>query len=270
MKPLLIFLSFLVFITFTNAQLTDNFDDGDFTGGMAEWFGNTDRFQVNTGELQLNDVNYDSPTSGLYLNAPTQGATTWEFYVRMEFNPSSTNFTKVYLNADGNDFESDLNGYFVLLGETEEVIQLVKQTGSGTATLISSATDVLDVSVPTVRIRVTRDASNNWELFSDITGGTNFTSIGTATDADHQLGYFYGVRCRYTTTRKDKFFFDDFFVDPLYVDTTPPELVSATANSLTEVSLQFNEPIDPTTAANITNFVFDNGGNCNNIYDRSF
>ncbi|MGK0389537.1 MAG: hypothetical protein ACI94Y_002278, partial [Maribacter sp.] len=243
----------------TFAQLTDNFDDGDFNNS-PEWMGNTDRFQINTGELQLFDLlTPTSSQSSLYLNAITEGETTWEFYVRMDFNPSSSNYTRVYLNADVNDFDSDLNGYFVSIGGTSDVVELRRQTGTSTSGLISSPDDVTDVSVPAVRVRVTRDASNTWELFLDEIGGTNYTSLGTAVDGTHPIGYYFGVRCTYTTTRKDKFFFDDFLVNPLFVDNTPPELQNVEINSSTELVFYFNEPLDPISAANAANFLLDNG-----------
>jgi hypothetical protein len=241
------------------AQLTDNFDDGDFNN-TPEWMGNTDRFQINAGELQLYDlIDPTSPQSSLYLNAATQGTTTWEFYVRMDFNPSSSNYARVYLNADANDFDSDLNGYFVSIGGTSDVVELRRQTGTATSGLITSPDDVTDLSAPAVRVRVTRDASNTWELFLDETGGTNYTSLGTVIDGTHPLGYYFGVRCTYTTTRKDKFFFDDFLIDPLFTDNTPPELQNVDINSSTELVFYFNEPLDPASAANAANFSLDNG-----------
>ncbi len=224
------------------AQLTDDFSDGNFTNNPS-WAGDATRFQVNAQELQLNDVNYDSPVSSLYLSAPTQGATTWEFYVRMEFNPSSSNYTRVYLASDQPDFTGSLNGYFVLLGSTADKVELSRQTGTSSTPIISSLDDVIDVTTPTVRVKVTRDAAGNWELLADYTGGTNFVSQGTGTDATHPTGTFYGVRCNYTSTRKDKFFFDDFFVDPIFVDNTAPTMMAALANSATEISVTFDEPI---------------------------
>ncbi len=240
------------------AQLTDDFSDGDFSNNPT-WMGNTDRFQINANELQLNDADFDASVSGLYVNAPTQGATTWEFLVRMEFNPSSSNYTRVYLSSDATDFATALNGYFVLIGGTDDVVELRRQTGGATTALISSPDDAVDVSVPIVRVRVTRSATNEWELSADLTGGTSFTSYGTAVDASHPLGFYFGVRCNYTETRKDKFFFDDILVDPLYVDTTPPEIIAVNVLSSTSLTVQFDEPLDPASAVLASNYVLDNG-----------
>ncbi len=259
MKKIIILLPILFFLSFlASAQLTDDFLDGDFTNNPT-WLGDDTRFQITSQELQLNDVNYDSPVSSLYLSAPTQGATTWEFYVRLDFNPSSTNYTRIYLASDQADFTGSLNGYFVLVGGTTDRVELRKQTGTTTTAIISSLDDVVDVAAPQVRVRVTRDASDNWDLLVDYAGGTNYVSQGTAMDGDHTMGTFYGLRCNYTSTRKDKFFFDDFYVNPIFADNTAPELMSAVANSATEIVITFNEPIDPTSAANPANFTIDGG-----------
>ncbi len=245
MKSIPTLLLALIFsLPFVQAQVTDNFSDGDFTMN-PEWFGNTDRFQINTGELQLNDVNYDSPVSSLYTLAPTQGNTTWEFYVRLDFNPSASNYARVYLASDQTDFAGSLNGYFVLIGSTDDLVELRRQTGTSTSVVVAGTPDVIDVSVPEVRVRVTRDAASNWTLEVDYAGGTSYTTVGTGFDDTHTTGTYYGVRCNYTSTRKDKFFFDDFSVNPTFMDNDPPELLSATANSATEVVLTFNEPLDP-------------------------
>lgn len=257
MKQIAAFIALLLLTLHSHAQLTDDFTDGDFTNNPT-WQGNTDRFQINAGELQLYDVDFDSPVSSMYLNAPTQGMTTWEFFVRLEFNPSGSNYTRVYLSASSPNFEEAINGYFVLIGGTDDVVELRRQTGASNVGLLSSDPEAVALN-PTVRVRVTRDDSNNWELFMDDTGGTNFVSLGVISDDIHPFGSYFGVRCNYTTTRKDKFFFDDISIGPIYVDETPPELQEVEIISSTQIALRFNEGIDPASADIAANFGIDNG-----------
>jgi hypothetical protein len=220
------------------AQFTDSFTDGDFTQNPT-WTGNTDRFEIDA-------------QSRLWLNAPAEGATSylatasqaindasWEFLARMEFNPSSSNFARVYLVSSSDDLTGDLNGYFVRLGgETEDRISLYRQSGASTSQLIASADGLLNTDPVEARIRVTRDAIGNWELLADVTGGTDFTSIGTAFDDSHILSFHFGVWCRYTSTRSDKFRFDDFSVTGTgFVDEVTPVLNSVTVASQTELLL---------------------------------
>ncbi len=257
MKKILILPIFLLLTFYSIAQISDDFSDGDFTNN-PEWLGNTNRFQINTNELQLNDVNYESPVSNLYILAPTQGLATWEFYVRLDFNPSASNYTRIYLNADQPDFAGSLNGYFVLVGGTDDVVELRSQTGTSTTAVISSAVGTV-ATTPAIKVRVTRDATNNWELLVDYAGGTNFVSQGTATDATHPQGTYFGVRCNYTTTRKDKFFFDDFYVNPIFTDNIPPTINSIEVISDNQILVVFDEPLDPTSAGNAGNFSISGG-----------
>lgn len=97
------------------AQLTDDFSDGDFTNDPA-WLGDTGKFGVNDGELQLQDT--ESGRSQLYVQGPTStdAMTTWRFYIRLEFAPSTSNNARVYLNANTNNLTGNLEGYYLQIG----------------------------------------------------------------------------------------------------------------------------------------------------------
>ena len=82
---------------FIIAQLTDDFSDNDFSNTPI-WSGEVVKFDVLDEQLHLNDTTKSSPAI-LFTAASTQGLTTWEFSILLDFNPSSTNFAKVYLNA---------------------------------------------------------------------------------------------------------------------------------------------------------------------------
>ena len=49
---------------------------------------------------------------------------------------------------------------------------------------------------------------------------------GSFTDANHNSGSYFGFKATYTTTRGDKFFFDDVSISPLVVDVIPPSIDS--------------------------------------------
>lgn len=263
-SALTIFLFLFLFSIFSfhtaSAQFTDDFSDGDFTQNPT-WTGNTDRFEID-------------PQNRLWLNAPAEANTSylatasqainnasWEFLVRMEFNPSSSNFARVYLVSSSDDLSGGLNGYFVRLGgETEDRISLYRQSGTSTSQLIASADGLLNTDPVEVRIRVTRDAIGNWELLADETGGTTFASIGTVFDDTHILSFHFGVYCRYTATRSDKFRFDDFVVTGTgFVDDVNPILNSLSVASPNELLLTFSEPVSAPTAENPANYTADNG-----------
>ena len=251
---------FLLLFQSATAQFTDSFTDADFTQNPA-WTGQTSLFQVDAQNRLWLNAPAEASTSYLVTPSEAINDASWEFLARLEFNPSSSNFARVYLVSNSDDLLGDLNGYFVRLGgETEDRISLYRQSGSSTSQLIASADGLLNTDPTEVRIRVTRDAIGNWELLADAAGGTSFTSIGIAFDDTHTQGFHFGVWCRYTATRSDKFRFDDFTVTGSgFVDDVIPVLNSLSVASANELLLTFSEPVSTATAENIANYVADNG-----------
>jgi len=234
-------------------QFSDDFEDGDFTSNPT-WSGQDANFTVTTGELQLNAP---AVTDTSYLSVPTTliDNVTWDIYVRMEFNPSSSNYTRVYLVSDNADLKASLNGYFVMVGNTADEISLYRQDGTTTTEIIDGLDDAVNLTTAIARLRVTRDASGNWELMRDTLGGYNFFSEGTVNDNTHTTTTNFGVFCKYTSTRSDLFFFDNAG-DP-YVDGTIPTILSSTAISSTELDVMFSEPVEQTTAETASNYSVD-------------
>ncbi|MCF8258767.1 MAG: lamin tail domain-containing protein [Flavobacteriales bacterium] len=241
-------------------QFTDNFTDGDFTQNPS-WSGNTDRFEIDAQNRLWLNAPAEANSSYLATASEAINDASWEFLARLEFNPSSSNYARVYLISSADDLLGSLNGYFVRLGgETEDRISLYVQTGTSTSQLIASADGLLNTDPVEVRIRVTRDAFGNWELLADVTGGTAFTSIGTAFDDTHAQGHYFGIRCYYTATRSDLFRFDDINVTGTgFVDDVAPVLNSVAVQTSTELLLTFSEPVSTATAENVANYTADNG-----------
>jgi hypothetical protein len=101
MKYCTIFLVTLLVSVFSTAfpQVIDDFSDGNFIENPV-WYGDTSHFIVNAnGQLQLSapavaGQSYLATASEIINNA------TWSFYVKLDFNPSSTNYLDVYLASD--------------------------------------------------------------------------------------------------------------------------------------------------------------------------
>ena len=243
------------------AQLSDNFNDGDFTANPV-WDGNTIDFEVDG--LQKLHLNAPAVTAVSYLstsNTIVQDVT-WEFTIEMDFNPSSQNYAEVYLISDNADLSQSLNGYFVRIGNTTDEISLYRSNAGTNAKIIDGTDDLVDVSNVIVNIRVTRDNNGNWELLADNTGGTNYQSQGTVFDDTHTTTSHFGVLCKYTSTRSDKFYFDDFVVkkgSTPVVDITPPSITSVTTLSGNELEVQFSEKVEFVSATNKSNYSVDNG-----------
>ena len=244
----------------TAQGFVDDFSDGDFTNNPT-WTGTDTKFEVNgANELWLNAP---PVTEDAYLSTASTAINnaTWEFFVRMDFNPSTSNNSEVYLVSNVADVTGAVDGYFVRIGgesptDSARITLRRADSGSGSGTeIISSVAGMAAQDPVNMRVRVTRDATGNWELFADTLGGTAFESIGTAFDDTYFQSFFFGIRCEYTSSRSDLFWFDDFNVTgDAFVDAVDPLLLSVGATSSTTLQLQFDEPMDAATAGTVSNY----------------
>ncbi len=251
----------ILFPTWLCGQIvhSDDFSDGNFTS-LLPWSGDDSLFEVNlNNELHLNDnisrKAYLSTPSALINNA------SWEFYTRMEFNPSSSNYCKVYLVSDQADLNNSLNGYYVRLGgSSADRISLYKQTGSSSSLVAESSDDWLDVAIVEVGIKVTRDSTGFWVLSADTSGGTNYQVLDSALESSHFTSSFFGVACTYTSTRADKMFFDNFYWQgEAFVDNKPAAISSVEVISTNILEIEFSESLEKTSAETISNYQVDGG-----------
>jgi hypothetical protein len=227
-------LSTLLFFLTTQqllAQIQDNFTDGDFSND-PEWLGDDSLFAVSSGQLQLRAPAV-SGTAYLATTSTALNNASWEFTVTLQFNPSGSNYVRLYLVSDQPDLSGALNGYFILIGDTPDEISLYKQTGTATIKIIDGPDGRVNFPLVNVKVNATRDASGNWELYSDVGITGTFTLEGTSHDAEHGACVYTGVLCRYSATRSDKIYFDDVVItgDP-YI---PPPSAAPKDIIITEV-----------------------------------
>ncbi|MEO7987901.1 MAG: lamin tail domain-containing protein [Chryseolinea sp.] len=239
-------------------QFTDNFVDGDFTANPV-WVGNESKFVISSNQLKLQapaiaDMAYLSTASSAINDA------SWEFLVTIGFNPSSSNYIRVYLVSDSSNVSGSLNGYYVMLGNTADEISLYRQSGTTRTKIIDGIDGHLNLSASSTKVKVTRDASGNWELFSDVGATRTYTSEGTAIDATHLSSTYFGLYYKYTATRSTLFYFDDIVVtgNPI-VDSTLPIITSLQVISSTEIGLAFSEKLEKVSAEAIENYMALNG-----------
>jgi hypothetical protein len=237
------------------AQVTDSFSDGDFTNSPT-WTGTTTDYIVNTSQqLQLNNsvaaTSYLSTTHNLSdLNNKE-----WRIWVKQAFSSSSSNYGSVFLTADNADLTQVQNGYYLQFGEANAIdaIRLFKLQ-SGVSSQLCAGIDGQIANSFNANIKVVRDASGNWSLFADLTGGQNFILQGTASDPSPILGSHFGIIDVYTSSNANKFYYDDIYIGNEILDLTPPVLLSATAISANQVDVTFDEAITSLSGENITNY----------------
>ncbi len=146
----------------TYGQWTDQFADGNFTEA-PEWSGETTKFEITGEVLHLNDPSA-SGSAYLSISSDVVANAIWEFYVEISENPSSSNFARIYLMADQADVSGDVNGYFVMVGGSQDEVSLYRQDRSATTKIIDGADGRVDDKPVQINVQVTRDTQGNWEV----------------------------------------------------------------------------------------------------------
>ncbi len=256
------FFYILILISFfTKAQFSENFDDGDFIANPA-WSGGTSDFIVNSS-LQLQSNNTVA-NSNYFLSAPNSLATSaqWEMYIQIAFNPSSANYIDVYLTASAGDLTlNTTTGYFVRIGNTNDEICLYRKDNSGGITKIIDGTDgILNNSNNVMKIKVIRDATDQWILYRDLSGtGNSYASEGSVTDTTYTSSAFFGFLIKQSSASFfQKHFFDDIEIKSYEPDVIPPAIQFATAISATTVDVLFNEPVETASSQFAANYSANN------------
>lgn len=253
-------LAFLPFLGFGQDTLQDDFSDGNFSQNL-HWEGEDSLFSVNsTFELQLNANS--SGESYLSTRSEISQKAKWRFKINLGFNPSSSNYAKVYLTSDQKDLKNAVNGYFIRIGgSSQDKLSLYKQTGNSILLLAESPASYLNSSSVNLDVLVERDSNSFWKLSAD-TGyvANNLVFFGSAFDSSHISSSYFGINCKYTSTRSKLFFFDDLnIVGYPYFDQEKPKLDTIVQVYKNSIQLVFNENVTKTSVENIQNYYLDQG-----------
>lgn len=253
---------FIVLLTpsFLMAQFTDDFSDGDFINNPT-WTGDTNLFRIDNFQLRLNSSG-DNDSTFLITPSSVLHNTEWNFWVRLAFTPSDNNHPKIYLVSNSSNLRGPLDGYYIQVGKTggdKKRIYLFRQDGFTRTEIMAGADNLANTTNNQLRIRVVRNNSGVWEIFADPQGGNLFTFQGSVTDATHTNTSFFGVLCKYTSSNATRYYFDDFYVGQILVDTIPPAVTSVNASSNLSLEVLFSESVETASAANILNYTVGQG-----------
>ena len=252
-----LFLLLLLLPGLAQAQLRDDFTDGNFTVNPT-WTGDATSFQVLTQQLQSNGPSVTGTQIALSTPSQASTGTVWEFWANLRLATSSANYADVWLMATQTDLKNANNtGYFVRLGNTDDEISLYRKDSTRTAVLIIDGQNATLASTTSnlVRVRVTRTTGNRWTLERDLTGGRTFVAEGSQLDATYQRSNALGVSLLYSSANNRSFSFDDFAV----TDATAPLLLRAVPVDARQVDLGFNEAVDPASATLLGNYRLQSG-----------
>ena len=253
-------LAFLPFLGFGQDTLWDDFSDGNFSQNPI-WQGDDSLFTVNTNnELQLNANN--SGHSFLATKSKISQKAQWRFKVKLGFNPSSSNYLKVYLCSDKKDLNGLVNGYFVRVGgSSQDKLSLYKQTGNSIQLLTESPASYLNNSNIELNVSVLRDSNSLWSLSADTGSVVNpLVLFGSSVDSSFSSSAYFGFSCKYTSTRSKLFFFDDVNVIGFpYKDQQNPKLDTILQVNKNTIKLVFNEAVTKTSVENNAVFLINKG-----------
>ena len=220
----LIFIFLLLPVNLAFTQVLDNFSDGDFTNNPT-WEGMQNYFRVDpsNGALQL-QAPREAGVASIFTRSGAMEDATWEFRARMGFNPSASNFAKIYLSADTNDVNLISRAYYFVLGTTDDNVSLWHYNHGIHTQLVQGVARRLDLPVVDIRVRVTRQVGGLVIVETNI--GDGWIEEGRHLSAPGHESSWFGFSCNYTSTRNSHFWFDDIevtghpFRDSLAVEIT--------------------------------------------------
>lgn len=241
-KSCIICATWLVCARPATGQINEHFDDGNYSQNPT-WADDSSAFIVNDGVLQLNAPARDGK-SFIYLPSKHANEASWEFKVKMDFNPSSSSYCRVFLMADQSNPDQVSNGYFLKIGGSNDDICLYRKEKGAETLVINGRDKMLNTSKVNSTIKVARNINGNWELYCDSTGNSDFKLLGAAIDNNLQQSDFLIVECVYIASRSTKISFDDFLITgQAYSDGTIPSLIHIKPLSKTKIECVFSEPV---------------------------
>lgn len=239
-------------------QFFDDFSDGDFTHNPT-WTGDCDKFIVENGLLRLNDS--EAGMAYLATESGVMNDTQWDFWVRIAFTPSNNNHPRIYLTSNTGDLKAPLQGYFLQIGKTggdNKRLYFYRQDGAETSLLMSGSMNIATGNNNILRVRVLRDDAGFWQFFADPAGGTMFIPQGETFDNTHTVTGWFGIRCTYTVSNSNRFYFDDFRVGEV-IPEDPPCVHRIQVVAPNTLDVVFTRIVTGNSAGNTLNYFVDEG-----------
>lgn len=213
-------LLFLIFLLSTCtprpviAQVFDDFHDQSLFQGLL-WGGDIGAFMTNSNrQLQLSATSAGS--ASLFFENQLNNSASWEcqFWLRLNFSPSSLNFCRIYLQADQSDLLTAANALYLEFGEagSQDAPKLFcRQNGSDSLIAIGPAGSVAAAFQLFFTFKYNNGA---FALESK-------TSPGAASNLwlSGQLpwlpaGLYAGLCCIFTSGNSQGFYLDDLYFGP--------------------------------------------------------
>ncbi len=253
----------------TYDSIYETFSDGDLTNTYL-WLGDINAFSVTTDTLkELVLFTYTASADTSYISIPFHSnfdSLEWSLKVRMALAPSSNNYVRYFLIAPQSDLKyTPANSYYLQLGETgtNDAITLIKTDSSGNQTILCRTIDGDIADNPNVRIKTVYNTTDaQWRIYADYTGSNNFEQVAQASDTLNLLdnNFFAGISVRYSSTNdENKFFFDDFYLGRVRIDTTAPAISFVDVIDSVTLDIHFTEGVKGAEINDVNNYFISGG-----------
>ncbi|MEO6190815.1 MAG: lamin tail domain-containing protein, partial [Saprospiraceae bacterium] len=188
----------------------------------------------------------------------------WKFYQEMQFAPSSSNKLKIYLAMDDPN-PTSYRGYFIEIGENgnSDNWKLNAQLNSKIILLGQGELSRLASDPAKSNFNCSRKNDSIWIIKVDYNGGTNFSEITEIKDSFKLFTTksYFGIQCIFTTTRADKFIFDDISVATPIIDINSPNIINVQILDDKSILVNFDEEVDTNSVKDVLNFSESKLGN---------
>jgi hypothetical protein len=233
---------FLVSTSHSFAQLQDDFDDADLTIAPA-WYGNLSEFISSLGRLKSNSYTANS-TFYISTMMVTDSNFQWEYDCQLMFNPSSLNYTDVFLCADSANLNVVKNGFFVRTGGSTDEISLFKLVNGVESKIVDGRDAALNSSNNQFKIKVLYE-KNTLYLYWFKYSTSQWVFEGSSQQSLNYTLPFMGIKIRQSTASFfAKHFFDNLYAGPIIKDQSAPLIDSCIYDDQQVLRVYFNESVD--------------------------
>ncbi|HEB62405.1 MAG TPA: lamin tail domain-containing protein, partial [Bacteroidetes bacterium] len=253
-KPWIVLFLIFISVNISSSQVYDDFSDGDFRTDPG-WKGDLADFIINDQyQLQLDAA--EAGSSNIYLKYKQPDSIQWDFYFKMDFSPSNSNKLRVYLTLDNIDLDI-ASGYFLEIGENggDDKLKLYRLDHGNKIILAEGKPGQFANQPAESFIRVQRSDDKFWSIFTK-NNDNPYYKIEFEVYSDEPIpdSSYFMLSCLYTSTRKNKFFFDDIAIDIFEDDKYPPEIIKSEVVSKNKLKVIFDEPVYKEIAINSANY----------------
>jgi len=225
--------------------LNEDFNNQDFqlepvwTGDIQNFIRETDNDQEGNHLLRLNAAG-----AGVSILSTSSEAAygVWELFIRQDFTPSNSNFSYIFLIADRPDLNGPVNGYALRTGESgsPKRFRLYRFTNGEPEEIMAGETEI---GAGDYTLRVERSFEGEWKLF--VSGGFDTVPILDSMpviDNTHRYSSHFGLMLQYTSTRADKFYFDNL---KILADLVPFQVIKAEIANGRNIEIFYNHGLSP-------------------------